>query len=275
MKKTLPVDPEGYHKLLEPDIQKKRSQTLIGCRPALICILAILGITAASMFGCHVLKKLNLMGSANGSNLHRRPPIAHHLETSSPHGGVQVASGAKETSWPNPPPHDQVAEVARYLVHISDWASIATFSVASMTEGYPFSNILSLSDGPVEKSTGTPYFYLTPMDLTSHDLEKDSRASLSMSEAQSNYCHKNNFDPESPLCARILLTGSIVKVENGSDEEVFAKNALFSRHSEMEDWPTGHHWYFGKMNITHIYVLDYFGGAAEVSVEDYYTANPF
>ncbi|XP_068220483.1 protein CREG1 [Palaemon carinicauda] len=189
--------------------------------------------------------------------------------------GVYVASGASKTYWPDPPPHDQVAKVARYIVHISEWGSIATFSVAPMIEGFPFANILSLSDGPVEVSTGIPYMYLTPMDLTSHDLKNDTRASLSMSEAQSDYCHKNKYDPESPLCARILITGHIVKVEEGSAEEAFAKNALFSRHPEMSEWPQGHHWFFAKMNISHIYVLDYFGGASVVNVKDYFDAEPF
>ncbi|XP_066977474.1 protein CREG1 [Macrobrachium rosenbergii] len=189
--------------------------------------------------------------------------------------GVHVASGAHKTYWPDPPPHDQVAKVARYIVHTSDWGSIATFSMAPMIEGFPFANILSLSDGPIEVSTGIPYMYLTPMDLTSHDLQNDSRASLSMTEAQSDYCHKNNYDPESPLCARILITGHIVKVEEGSAEEAFAKNALFSRHPEMSEWPQGHEWFFAKMSINHIYVLDYFGGAAVVDVKEYFEAEPF
>lgn len=32
---------------------------------------------------------------------------------------VQVASGKLQTSWPTPPPHTEVARVARYVVHIS------------------------------------------------------------------------------------------------------------------------------------------------------------
>lgn len=33
--------------------------------------------------------------------------------------GVVVASGSVRTTWPDPPPHDQVAKVARYIVHTS------------------------------------------------------------------------------------------------------------------------------------------------------------
>lgn len=32
---------------------------------------------------------------------------------------VVVSSGAAQHSWPNPPPHEEVARVARYVVHIS------------------------------------------------------------------------------------------------------------------------------------------------------------
>lgn len=40
-------------------------------------------------------------------------------------------------------------------------------------------------------------------------------------------------------------------------------------------FPPDHHFFFAKLNISHIYVLDFFGGAAEVSVQDYYHATPF
>lgn len=58
-------------------------------------------------------------------------------------------------------------------------------------------------------------------------------------------------------------------------EAEFAKKALFSRHPEMIDWPGDHNWFFAKMEISQVWVLDYFGGVKMVSPEDYYKATPF
>lgn len=183
---------------------------------------------------------------------------------------VTVSSGQLTHTWPEPPPHDQVARVARYVVHISEWASISTISTADPIKGYPFGNIMSISDGPVDKSSGTPYAYISRMDLSGTDLLTDARATLSISEAQSDYCQKHDLDPEDPRCARILLTGTMDEVKNGTSEAEFAKAALFSRHPVMESWPASHHWIFVKLNIKHIYVLDFFGGASDVDVQEYY-----
>ncbi|KAG0714749.1 Protein CREG1 [Chionoecetes opilio] len=188
------------------------------------------------------------------------------------HNRVTSSSGAQIHTWPGPPPYDQVARVARYVVHISEWASIATVSTAGPIAGYPFGNIISMSDGPVAKASGTPYAYITRMDLSGKDLMKNPRATLSMSEAQSDYCQAHDLDPEDPRCARVLLTGTMVEVMNGTAEADFARSALFSRHPAMESWPIGHHWIIVKLNIAHIYVLDFYGGANEVDVVDYYNA---
>lgn len=45
-------------------------------------------------------------------------------------------------------------------------------------------------------------------------LQKDPRATLSLSEAQSDYCKTHDFDPENPQCARVLLTGTMQEVRH-------------------------------------------------------------
>ena len=45
-------------------------------------------------------------------------------------------------------------------------------------------NICSLSDGPVGESTGTPYIYATPLEISFHDLKVNPQASITMSLAQ-------------------------------------------------------------------------------------------
>ena len=58
-------------------------------------------------------------------------------------------------------------------------------------------------------------------------------------------------------------------------EAMFAKDALFSRHPAMPGWPKDHGWFFGKLNVTNILVLDFFGGAKKVTVKEYFDATPY
>ncbi|XP_051982449.1 protein CREG1 [Xyrauchen texanus] len=171
------------------------------------------------------------------------------------------------------PPHEEVARMARFVINKCVWASMATISTHDPVKGQPFSNVFSISDGPAGNGTGTPYMYLTRMEISVQDLQVNPQASLSVSLAQTGYCKHHGFDPQSPLCAHIILSGSVVEV-NGS-EASDAKVSLFSRHPEMIDWPTDHNWFFAKMNISQVWVLDYFGGVKTVSPEDYYRAAPY
>lgn len=196
-------------------------------------------------------------------------------QAASSHRTVHITSEHGAKAWPLPPPHEEVTKVARYVVHTSEWASIATISTALPIEGFPFANIISISDGPVNESSGTPYMYMTRMDLSGKDLLKDARATLSFSEAQSDYCKNQGYDPEDPRCARVLLSGQIIELKRGTAEASLAQNALFSRHPVMATWPAGHNFFFAKLNITHIYVLDFFGGAFEADVDEYFKTDPF
>lgn len=54
--------------------------------------------------------------------------------------------------------------------------------------GIPFGNCLLISDGPVNNSTGIPFFYVTPKDNVVADLLKDPVASLTLPEADGNFC---------------------------------------------------------------------------------------
>ncbi|KAM4601636.1 protein CREG1 [Polymixia lowei] len=171
------------------------------------------------------------------------------------------------------PPHQEVARVARFVANQCDWASMATISTHDPVQGDPFSNSFSISDGPVGDGTGEPYMYLTHMEISVQDLQVNPRASLSMSLAQTDYCRQQGFDPQSPLCAHVILSGSVLEV-NGT-EAAFAKKALFSRHPEMIDWPSDHNWFFAKFNITKVWVLDYFGGVKTVTPDEYFKATPY
>ena len=85
---------------------------------------------------------------------------------------------------PLPPPHDQVARMARFIAHNSDWAALVTIATREPIIGFPFANVLSISDGPVDNSTGVPYIYISPWEISARDLAQNNKASLTMSLAQ-------------------------------------------------------------------------------------------
>ena len=118
--------------------------------------------------------------------------------------------------------------MARYVCHKSDWGAMATIAIRDPIVGFPFANVFSLSDGATDESSGVPYIYATPWEISFHDLRADPRASITMSLAevtlstlpsnpsQGTYCRDHQLDPEDPRCAHIILTGSMVEVANST-----------------------------------------------------------
>ncbi|KAG7252780.1 hypothetical protein CRUP_031164 [Coryphaenoides rupestris] len=139
---------------------------------------------------------------------------------------------------PSIPPHDAVARVARFVANQCTWASVATISTQESVRGQPFSNAFSVSDGEPGNGSGVPYMYLTRMEISVKDLQ--------------------GLDPQSPLCAHIILSGSVLEVNDTAEAE-FAKKWLFWRHPEMKDWPSDHDWFFAKFNITKVWRRGYMG----------------
>jgi len=186
--------------------------------------------------------------------------------------GLRIVNLQKDNGIPDPPPHEEVAKMSRYLTHYNDYTALATISTREGIEGYPFTASISYTDGIVGQSSGIPYFYMTAMDISSIDLEKNPKASIALSLAQTGYCSEHNMDAQDPVCAHMILTGRIVKLEKGSNEEAYAKEALFSRHPAMIYWPADHGFYFTKLDIENIVLLDFYGGASQVPVKDYFAA---
>ena len=75
---------------------------------------------------------------------------------------------------------------------------------------------------------------------------------------------------ESPVCARLTLTGKFIPLEENSEEYTFARQALFERHSTMANWPTDHEWIIAKIDIQDIWLIDFFGGATILKPEEYF-----
>ena len=85
---------------------------------------------------------------------------------------------------------------------------------------FPFANVFSMSDGPQgEWSTGVPYMYLMPLELSAIDLEQDERASLTVSLTQSGYCGEQGWDDQDPRCGHLILTGTVVKIGETLDNK--------------------------------------------------------
>jgi len=173
---------------------------------------------------------------------------------------------------PTPPPHDKKALTARYVLHVSDWGSVATISTQRGIAGLPYANVFSISDGILGNfSGGVPFFYMTPMDVSAKDIADNPSVTLVVSEAQSDLCRKSSLDPESPVCARVMLTGHIEKLTEG-DEIARARHLLFARHPAMASWPKTHRWFFSKLNIKRIQLLDFYGGITDVPLKEYFHA---
>lgn len=179
---------------------------------------------------------------------------------------VKSASGS-------PPPHQETARTARYIAHYSDWGHLATISTQEKIKGLPFGNIFSVSDGPLDNSTGVIYFYVTPMDNTVEDLKSNPYASLTFSEAEGEFCRQMVYDPEDPRCARLTLTGKMMEV--APEDLAFAKEAMFSRHPVMAKWPVGHKWFFMKLELIQVWLQDWIGGTSVIPLEEYFKATPF
>ncbi|XP_074839372.1 protein CREG2 [Carettochelys insculpta] len=169
-------------------------------------------------------------------------------------------------------PQEQAIRTARFLTHYNSWGFLATESIQEKIQGVPFGNCLLVSDGPINNSTGIPFFYVTSKDNAVTDLMENSMASLTLPEAEGDFCRKNLIDPEDPRCARLTLTGQMIMVP--PEEMEFAKQAMFSRHPIMRKWPRHYEWFFMKMNIEHIWLQNWYGGVSPIAVEEYFKAVP-
>lgn len=166
------------------------------------------------------------------------------------------------------PEHSEYANMCRWLVHEGSWGTISTLNKDT---GAPASGVSSHSDGPKDVPSGRLYFYLTPMDSTAKDLEVDNRCAYTVTEsALPGGCGET--DPEDPTCAKISVVGHMQRVPTGEEMEM-AREAMFSRHPEMADWPTDHSFQFYELHIQQVNLLDWYGGMHEVSKEEYFGAD--
>lgn len=173
------------------------------------------------------------------------------------------------------------AKTARWMVKSLTYGFMTTISTRSRGTlvGTAFANPYALAD-----IDGVVYMYTSALEASMIDIfvgnatdKPYPRGSLALSEA--SYPGKPLStctiggplgDPEDPLCARLVLSGNISKVVNGSDEETKAKEALFTRHPSFQKYPSDHHFFVAKLNIDGIWIVDIFGSAAIVDPSKYF-----
>ncbi|XP_039131089.1 protein CREG1-like isoform X1 [Dioscorea cayenensis subsp. rotundata] len=175
------------------------------------------------------------------------------------HGRLQIKQK------PNP---DNAVATARWLVSQNLWGVLSTIS--SELGGVPFGcrNVVSFSDGLPGEGHGIPYFYLTALDPTARDALKNMSSSLTLSEVPLGSCGK--IDPENPTCAKLTLNGKLKLVDVKTPEGKFALSALFAKHAEMKNWPKEHNFQIFKLDIEHIFLIDWFGGPKPLTPYQYF-----
>ena len=161
---------------------------------------------------------------------------------------------------------------AHKMVDEYKWGILSTTSTMSGFEGTPFGNPNSYA-----QVDGTPYFYVSSLDQSMQDVAADSHVSLAISDAEalkSPACgapFPKAGDPESPICSRLTIMGTFKNV-SGTPEANAAWDALQAAHPAMSSWPADHAWFIGKLDISHLWLINIFGGASNITPEEYFAA---
>ncbi|KAG2428070.1 hypothetical protein HYH02_014462 [Chlamydomonas schloesseri] len=178
---------------------------------------------------------------------------------------IKQSAVSAATSFPRPP-HKEVAKMARWVAHVTDWGTLATVD----RESSPVGGVVSHSDGDVDLPTGRIYFYLTPMDELVQNALVRPKVSYTLTEAQLPEGCKT-VDPEDPTCAKVTFLGQLVQVVE-PQEQAAAKAALVARHPVMANWPARHNFMLLELQVAEVHLLDFYGGMAVMAGDEYYAA---
>jgi hypothetical protein len=172
------------------------------------------------------------------------------------------------------------ADRARWLVYWSDYgigATICSEQRPGCAEaGDPFGNVMAISDGFWNKSTGTIYTYLPEVDPSPTDLAANPSMSITFTEkALPGGCP--GLTAEDPTCTRLVISGYMTKVPEAKANDAIA--FLFDKHPDMKAWPAAHGWYpywIAPENITSaMFFLDMYGPSHPIEPDAYFAASPF
>lgn len=178
-----------------------------------------------------------------------------------------LAAGAAATDNSTVTRDDKVGW-ARQMVSKYDWGILGTISTMAGLEGTPFGNPNSIAE-----VDGQPYFYVSSLDQSIQDIQSDAHVSLALSDAEdlaSTACGTIAGDPESPLCSRLTISGTFLNI-SGTSEADEAWTALTAKHPAMATWPSDHSWFIGKIQISHLWLINFYGGATNITPDEYYS----
>uniref|UniRef100_A0A1L8EGW2 Putative pyridoxamine 5'-phosphate oxidase n=1 Tax=Haematobia irritans TaxID=7368 RepID=A0A1L8EGW2_HAEIR len=163
------------------------------------------------------------------------------------------------------------ALVARKLVHQANWAAVGSISTHRKLKDYPMVNVLAVNDNNEKKeSLGRIQFLLTNLDFTGKDVKQNNNVTLLFSDEQLLHCSEQNMDPMEPTCARTIISGKVLKLDENAKDYQGAVASFVDRHPAAQKWIDKHNFYLCELEITNIFVLDFYGGANNVKPEDYY-----
>lgn len=150
---------------------------------------------------------------------------------------------------------------------------MATISTNPRLTGYPMLDVVSFADSVRdENSTGEIYMILTDMHYAEQDLLQNNKLTLLFSKAQ----YKNCTDPMEPTCARLMMTGSLKKIDEGTEDYEFGLKAMFDRHPTAKNswvlYPY-HGWYLAKVQVEYLMLQDFYGRPNNVPVAEYWAAD--
>jgi hypothetical protein len=206
-------------------------------------------------------------------------PKDYFAASSSSNSYQQVELRPPQSIDPRPNPLQKIKS-ARWMVKSLNWGVLSTTSARSegSTPGDAFGNPYSFADA----SNGIPYFYASDLDASIVDLQESTRmtfalseATLAGTEAEVKACTigQGYGDPENPPCARLVISGDFVRLDDNSTEAVSAQAAVFDRHPSFANFPSGHDFFVGKLEMDAIWLIDIYGGATNMDVEKYLAAS--
>ncbi|KAK4881361.1 hypothetical protein RN001_004680 [Aquatica leii] len=175
----------------------------------------------------------------------------------------------------NPPNPEQAALMARYIIHNVGWVVVSSISVMPEIPSYPYNTILEMCDGNNEKGNGIPYLYVTIFDPFHTNTLENNKCTLLATLATTDWCKEQQYEEEDPRCARVMLSGRFVKMDNSTEEYQSALNNMHRRHPKTKYWPEAHHWYVAKIDIDLVTLFDAFGGLKTIDVKEYLKANEY
>lgn len=165
--------------------------------------------------------------------------------------------GYTTTSRDEPPvPEPTYAERVRTLVHRAQMGTLSTLSAKH--PDWPFGSMMPY--GLDDK--GRPTFLISTMAMHTHNLIRDPRASLFVSQTDSG---------GDPLDAsRVTLMGETTKVPKDQLHEV--RDSYLARYKNASYWVDFDDFSFYRMDIKDIYFVGGFGAMSWVTVEQYHDA---